>query len=179
MVCAWTKFNGVCVRLLWKRKGESVSGEGWGWGVGGSHVRADGAGGGFPVCLYFPSTVESPGGQQCLWGYSVTTHPVSHLQTHSIFAASPLSLEHPPLWIPTNLIRRRSAEERKETNHKITFPSHHLSPKMFHFLPLLTFCWRPYPHAKVATLLASCWPQPDLCRLLLSQLWLWCCLKPG
>lgn len=28
--------------------------------------RADGAGGGFPVCLCFPSTVESPGGQQCL-----------------------------------------------------------------------------------------------------------------
>lgn len=28
--------------------------------------RVGGAGGGFPVCLCFPSTVESPGGQQCL-----------------------------------------------------------------------------------------------------------------
>lgn len=41
-------------------------------GKGGEKV--EGADGGSPVCLCFQSTVESPGGQQCLRGFTVTTH---------------------------------------------------------------------------------------------------------
>lgn len=36
--------------------------------------KVEGADGGSPVCLCFQSTVESPGGQQCLRGFTVTTH---------------------------------------------------------------------------------------------------------
>lgn len=81
LVFVWTKRNGSDTAFTIER-GESVREE-----KGESHIKVNGASGsgGGPVCFHFQHTVESPGGQQCLQGSPVTTHPVSLLQTHSIF----------------------------------------------------------------------------------------------
>lgn len=54
--------------------------------------------------------------------------------------------EHPPLWIPRNLICHRSAKKKRKQPKK-TFPSYYLSLKMFHSLPLLPSCRKLCPNA--------------------------------
>lgn len=58
----------VCMQIFMKGMGENVSEDEEEEEKKGSLTseRVGGAGGGFPVCLCLPSTVESPGGQQCL-----------------------------------------------------------------------------------------------------------------
>lgn len=68
--------------------------------------------------------------------------------------------EHPPLWIPRNLICHCSAKKKKQP--KKTFPSYYLSLKMFHSLPLLPSCRKPCPnatgHNPADLLLTPAWP---------------------
>lgn len=84
--------------------------------------------------------------------------------------------EHPPLWIPRNLICHRSAKKKKKQPKK-TFPSYYLSLKMFHSLPLLPSWKSLVLTQQVTTRLASCWPQPDLLWVSISPSYLqpWYC----
>lgn len=79
------------------------------------------------VCLCFQCTVESAGGQQCLWGSSVTMHSVSLFQTSLL-----LSFQHPPLWIPRNMdpVCHHSSIKKKKNPliTSLSFPASLLLP---------------------------------------------------
>lgn len=64
------------------------------------------------LCLCFQRTVESTGGQRCLRGSAVTTHPVSLLQTPPHLphppSPSPTHPQQPPLWMYAVVLQSRA-----------------------------------------------------------------------
>lgn len=148
LVFVWTKRNGLDTASMTER-GESVREE-----KGESHIKVDGArgSGGSPVCFPLQHTVESPGGQQCLRGSAVTTHPVSLLQTCFILVLPPLFLA-----VFSNF---------QKLNVSVTILPKHTFLLSLVLVPASSpLLLKVLLSAKVVTPMTSCWPQAAHCRL--------------